>query len=307
MKPDFHAFDILTANHAPSSVCWLGVARVIGGVLAPNLWSHLINPETPFAKPLTEQHEIDGDMVRAKPTLSAVWDEFSRIVSDSIVVTYGTASRDSLLRAARQRKLPLPPCLWADARAVALRTRPDLQSEKNEMRIWHLLTAGLRVDLDGHDRRAAVVAHLMASTLKNQPLPIMEFTLPQPMTYDMIATAVPKQLRTEPTGEGEESASGKPLEGEVICFTGKMTRGITQPDARRMAMEAGAMKTGSSVSGRTTMLVEGEALTADALDGRTMAAIAATSRGIPILHPEDFIELVKDWTTVDIPPPDLLG
>ena len=63
----FNAIDVETANYSRSSICQIGIAKVVDGAVVDR-WSTLVNPEDEFIGHLTRIHGISPEQELSNAT-----------------------------------------------------------------------------------------------------------------------------------------------------------------------------------------------------------------------------------------------
>ena len=163
----FSAIDVETANSDPSSICQIGIVRILGGVIKDQL-SLLVNPESEFSEFNVRLHGIDHTAVRGQlPLFPQLAQRLRRLLEDEVLVSHTGFDRRAMDGAMARYGLKPLRVRWLDSARVARRAWPERYRRR-----WNLaLIAGdLGIDFlhhdaaedaraAGRDRRASLSAH----------------------------------------------------------------------------------------------------------------------------------------------------
>ena len=121
MADQFVALDVETANPHPGSICSVGCARFVNGVVADEHYS-LINPDQYFADHLTDIHGIAEDKVATAPFFPEALGELKRFIGGLPVLAHTHFDRTAVHRACDDWHVEPPPWAWFDSAEAARRT-----------------------------------------------------------------------------------------------------------------------------------------------------------------------------------------
>ena len=122
---DFFAVDVETANADLASICQIGFARFVNGVMVDE-WKTYIDPECHFDAINVSIHGIDERTVAGSPNFGMLAETIQHALNCCVVVTHTTFDKVALYRAAiRYNAAPLS-CTWLDSACVARRTWNEL-------------------------------------------------------------------------------------------------------------------------------------------------------------------------------------
>ena len=143
----FNAIDVETANSDPSSICQIGIVRILGGVIKDQL-SLLVNPESEFSEFNVRLHGIDLTAVRDSATLPQLARRLCLLLEDGVLVSHTGFDRRAMDGAMARYGLRPLRVTWLDSARVARRAWPDRYRRR-----WNLaLIAGdLGIDFLHHD------------------------------------------------------------------------------------------------------------------------------------------------------------
>lgn len=116
----FNAVDVETANSSPSSICQIGIVRVVGGEIADE-WETLVDPECEFLAVNVGIHGITRRAVAGEPRLPELCPDLSGRVSGSVLVSHTNFDQRALDGAFDRYGLPRLQVAWADSVAIARR------------------------------------------------------------------------------------------------------------------------------------------------------------------------------------------
>lgn len=126
---DFVALDFETANHQRNSVCEMGIAVVVGGVIAESR-SWLVRPQPNWFHAMnTRIHGIDASRVADEPEFDRVWEEAKCYFEHANLVAHNASFDMGVLRHVLvQYELPPPTVSYFCSLAVARRAWKGLPS-----------------------------------------------------------------------------------------------------------------------------------------------------------------------------------
>ena len=120
----FNAIDVETANADPSSICQIGVVRIIEGEIAESL-SILVNPEVRFNPSNVRLHGISEDTVKGSETLPQVQARLRSVVDGMALVSHTSFDRVALDRAMSRYGFDAIRATWLDSAAIARSAWPE--------------------------------------------------------------------------------------------------------------------------------------------------------------------------------------
>lgn len=121
---NFVALDVETANADMASICQIGIAKYIDGVLVEE-WSSLINPEDYFDFINVDIHGITESDVVDSPTFPEIVSTLNQFLNNTICVSHTHFDRISIGRALAKYNLKEIETVWLDSARVARRTWED--------------------------------------------------------------------------------------------------------------------------------------------------------------------------------------
>lgn len=163
----FNAVDVETANTDTGSICQIGIASVVNGIVADQ-WKTLVNPERHFDPWNIRIHGITEDDVLGSPTLAEIRSELSLRLHGSVVVSHTGFDRGAFDRAMAQNRLEQLRVTWLDSAKIARRAWPDRYARRGYG--LKSVARDLRIAFRHHDaledaRAAAeIVIHACAAT-----------------------------------------------------------------------------------------------------------------------------------------------
>lgn len=97
---NFVAIDVETANNHPTSICSIGVVKVLDGYIVDRLY-RLVKPEPEFYfRHLTENvHGISKSDTENAPCFSEVWPEFAEFIGDLPLVAHNKGFDEKCIKA----------------------------------------------------------------------------------------------------------------------------------------------------------------------------------------------------------------
>ena len=279
----FNAIDVETANADRSSICSIGVAHVRDGYIQ-DTWKSLIDPEDWFDYWNVEIHGITEDNVEGAPTLPDVWEELSRRLHGSIVVSHTSFDRVAFERASAKYALSQLDARWLNSAQVVRRSWPDQYAHSGYG--LESVAHDLGIPFQHHDAledaKAAAQVVLRACTDTGMDLEAW---------FERVKRPIMPSNRKPPKSVGREGNPDGPLAGEAVVFTGIL--GITRQEAAGRAAQAGCAVL-SNVTKHTTILVVG-LQDRDRLKGyeksskhRKTEQLIADGKDIQILSEDDF-------------------
>lgn len=127
---EFVAVDVETANHSPSSICQIGIARFRKGVLTET-WGGLVNPESSFLSFNTRIHGIGPQDVTGAPTWPELRPKLRSLLGDRTIASHTYFDRTALNSADMRYGLSaIRVAGWVDTCRIARRVWPHLANHK---------------------------------------------------------------------------------------------------------------------------------------------------------------------------------
>jgi DNA polymerase-3 subunit epsilon len=281
---DFVALDVETANPNMASICQIGVARFVGGVLADE-WKTYVDPQDYFDGMNVTVHGIHENTVVGAPTFPQVSDALQRLVADAVVVTHTHFDRTALHQAAGKYGLAMPSCTWLDSARVARRSWEEFADRGYGL---SNVCRAIGYEFRHHDalEDAKAAAMVVLAALQKTGLDLAGL---------MHKVERRNPAHWKPDCKREGSADG-PLYGEVLVFTGALH--IPREQAADVAARLGCQVV-SNVSKATTLLVVGDQditlLAGHTKSSKHRRAEELIAKGMPIriLRETDFQELAR--------------
>jgi DNA polymerase-3 subunit epsilon len=243
---NFIAFDVETANSDLSSICQIGFAQFIDGVMKEQA-SLLVNPRDQFDPLNTWIHGIDESSVRDAPTFVDLAPFITNMLSSSIIAIHTHFDRSAVYSAALRHEVTLPDITWLDTARVARRTWSDLAQRGFGL---GPVAARLGIEFKHHDAAedARAAGEILLHAIRETGMSLLEWLtrVEQPITPRTRSASV--RITREGNPEG-------PLHGEVVVFTGGLS--LRRRDAADLIASAGC-KVSASVTNKTTVLVVGD-------------------------------------------------
>ena len=283
---DFVAIDVETANANMASICQIGLAGYVNGVLSEE-WKSYVDPEDYFDGPNVSIHGIDESDVKGAPTFRTLAETLYSFLDNAVVVCHTPFDRVAIHQAANRYGVRVPVCTWLDSARVARRAWKEFA--RSGYGLYNVCKA-LGYEFKPHDalEDAKAAAHILLAVLNDSGLDVEEWLerIKQPI---------------DPFGIGSGRAitrGGNPegcLDGEVLIFTGSLE--IPRREAADLAAAVGCQVV-SGVTKKTTMLVVGDQDIGKLMGHEKSAKhrkaeeLIATRIGIRILRESDFKEFV---------------
>jgi DNA polymerase III subunit epsilon len=117
---DFVTIDIETANADLSSICQIGIASFLDGVVVDS-WETLVNPEDDFDPMNVMIHGITEATVRTSPTWPRIHGKVIELLSQRITVSHTPFDRVAFHRVCEKYREAECPCQWLDSARVTRR------------------------------------------------------------------------------------------------------------------------------------------------------------------------------------------
>ena len=290
-KIDFVAIDVETANADMASICQIGVAKYINGVLTEE-WSSLVDPEDNFDYINIAIHGITEDDVAGKPTFPEVASQLGSFLNGTVCVSHTHFDRVSISRVLAKYCLSDFDTTWLDSARVARRTWEEfawggygLASVCNK----------IGYEFKHHDalEDAKASGHVLLAAIEKTGLDINSWLkrIKQPIDPSNLSSGAAIQRDGNPEGE---------LYGEVLVFTGALE--IPRREAADLASGVGCT-VAEGVTKKTTLLVVGDQdiskLAGKEKSSKHLKAEQLIQKGhnLRIIKESDFKELVRHAET----------
>lgn len=286
---DFIAIDVETANADMASICQIGIVRYTDGVLRDE-WSSLVDPEDYFSFINIDIHGITEEDVVGAPTFSEVYDELSRLMSDTVSVSHTHFDKVSIDRAIEKHSLPGLNTIWLDSAKIARRTWPEFANKG-----YGLANVSRKIgyEFKHHDalEDAKASAQIILAAMEITGLDIDDWIKRVKRPIDITKSSAASDISREGNTEGD-------LYGEVVVFTGTLE--IPRREAADLASQAGC-EVAAGVTKKTTLLVVGDqdiskfATGADKSSKHLKAEkLILKGQNLRIIQESDFRELVAN-------------
>lgn len=159
--PDFTAIDFETATWQPTSICQVGLVRVIDGEQVQKVNRLIRPPNNEYFYKNIEVHGIKPEETLSAPTFEEVWFEIKGLIEDQVVVAHNASFDVNCLRST---------LAYYDF------VQPDFEVRCTRMiyrRGLAYLSKKYKIPLNHHDALsdAAACAHLYLMHLRREALP----------------------------------------------------------------------------------------------------------------------------------------
>ncbi|MFO1455701.1 MAG: exonuclease domain-containing protein [Steroidobacteraceae bacterium] len=281
----FVAIDVETANADLASICQVGVAKFVDGVLAAER-SWLVDPQDYFDPINVDIHGITARAVKGQPTFPEIAPAIVDFLASAVCVSHTHFDRASLTRAFGRHSLPWPGFAWLDSARVARRAWPDCAHQGYGLaKVCERIGYAFRHHDALEDAKACGNVVLAAIRDTGISLDGWQQRVRLPLDGRTATDAVERD--GNPDGD---------LFGEVLVFTGALE--MPRREAADMAAQIGCT-VDANVTKKTTMLVVGDQdarkLAGHALSSKHRKAeqLIAGGQAIRILTESDFNEVVR--------------
>ena len=288
----FNVVDVETANADRSSICQIGLVKVVNGNIRDR-WETKVNPETWFDPINVRIHRIRREDVAKAPLYPDVHSELCELVHGSVLLSYSSFDRVSLRQTSKKHGLSEVKVTWLDCTRVVRRAWPDEYGKKG----WALkrVAANLGIKFSHHDagEDATAAAKVMLAAIEATGCDIecwlqrVEGPINGEKRSSSRGTAANIRRVGNPDG---------PFVGETIAFTGALR--MPRKDAAALAAENG-FSVGGKVTRKTTVLVVGIQPTErgkgyrKSNNHRMAESLINAGQEIEILSEQDFMNLVS--------------
>ena len=287
----FNVVDVETANADRSSICQIGLVKVINGNIH-DMWKTKVNPETWFDPTNVRIHRIRQEDVAGAPIYPDVHPKLCDLVHGSVLLGYSSFDRVSLRRASEKYDLGDLKVTWLDCTRVVRRAWPDRYGKKG----WALkrVAADLGIRFGHHDagEDAAAAAKVMLAAIEATGCDLecwlQRVEMPIGREKRSLSRSEAKDIRRVGNPDG-------PFFGETVVFTGALS--MPRREVATLAAENG-FSVGKSVTRKTTVLVVGILPIGRAkgysksINHRKAESLINSGQEIKILSEQDFMTLV---------------
>lgn len=284
---DFVAIDLETANSDMASICQIGIAKFVNGVLVEE-WVSLLNPEDYFDFINVDIHGIDENDVTDAPIFTEIFDKLKYFMDGAICVCHTHFDRISLAKAFQKHSLQPLNIIWLDSARVARRTWKEFAWSG-----YGLANVCRKIgyEFKHHDalEDAKASGQVLLAAVRESKLDL-----------DMWVKRVKQPIELEHSSQGAAiERVGNPegdLFGEVVVFTGSLQ--MPRSEAAELASKVGC-DVAQGVTKHTTILVVGDQditkLAGKEKSAKHLKAEQLIAKGhvIRIIQESDFNELVK--------------
>ena len=288
----FNVVDVETANSDRSTICQIGIAHVIDGLI-DDRWSTLVNPEDEFDYFNVGIHGITAEQVKDAPTLPEIREELRQRLRGHVLVSHTSFDRSAFEIAMDNYGLDQLRVYWLDSAKVVRRAWP----EKFARRGYGLKNVAnyIGYEFKHHDALEDAVAAakimLVACCEHNVDIEYWIRKTQEPI-YSKEKACRPQWKPITRTGNPDGE-----LAGEVLLFTGalQMPRTVAADYAAFMGCD---VKTGFSK--KVTILVSGKQtspmLNHSGKSSKHIKAEKLISKGhdIKIISETDFLSLIAN-------------
>jgi DNA polymerase III subunit epsilon len=115
---DFVAIDVETANASRDSICEIGMARYVAGVVVEE-WTTLINPKQSFIQRNIKIHGITAERVAGMPEFQDVVPQIRSFLDGNLAVSHGEFDRGAIRQSFERCGMHLEDLSWIDTARVA--------------------------------------------------------------------------------------------------------------------------------------------------------------------------------------------
>lgn len=280
MTREFLAVDVETANQSRGSICQIGIARYVDGIMTGG-WSRLVDPEERFQAINTRIHGISPEEVRGEKSFLDLYPVLYRLLHGKVCISHSDFDVQAIDQACRKYSLKTPQAKWIDTAAAARSQAPTGYAGGFKL---DTLCEFIGYKFKHHDALEDAAAcgqvFLAAESGLFSDLPL----------GGEIKKSAPYQKSVTRDGNPEGSLFGK-----TIVFTGKIS--ISKTEAADLAQSAG-ISVKSSVSKKVDYVVVGEQDLA-ATKGHTKSSkhrkaedLASNGHHIKIIDEHEFRELI---------------
>ncbi len=243
---DFIAIDVETANSDMASICQIGIAKFVNGILLEE-WVSLLNPEDYFHFINIDIHGIDENDVVNAPKFSDILDKLKYFMDGSICVCHTHFDRVSIAKAFQKYSIQPLNITWLDSARVARRAWGEFAWSG-----YGLVNVCKKIgyEFNHHDalEDAKASGQVVLAAIKESKLDL-----------DMWVKRVKQPINSEYSSQGAAvQRVGNPegdLNGEVVVFTGALQ--MSRNEAADLASKIGC-NVASGVTKETTLLIVGD-------------------------------------------------
>ena len=249
----FNAIDVETANHNSSSICQIGIAKVVDGAVVDR-WGTLVNPEDKFDDYNVHHiHHIRPEHVSGAPTMPEIREELRQRLRGQVLIFHAGNGFDQNALGMAMDKYNLEPLqvYWLDSIKIARLTWPDLKGQGGHglKNLAHFIG----YEFKHHDavEDAAAAAEVVLAACREQGVDIEHWV----RTFAERTSSRSRQyVKKQSTLSNRVANPNGELYGEVLVFTGslQMVRDVAEDYAAFMGCDVK-----KNVSKKTTILVSG--------------------------------------------------
>ena len=244
MACHFFAIDVETANADRSSICQIGIVEVRKGAFVSE-WSTFIDPKDYFDSWNVRIHGIDEARVSGAPVFKEIAAEIKERLNGHYVISHSPFDKGAINAAFAVNRLP--PCepIWLDSARMSRRVWHQDELISNGVALA-VLAEKLGIEFQHHDalEDAKACAEISLRICEHAGITVADWEKRQKQPIDLNAYDYSR-----------EGKAGGPLSGELIVFTGELSK------PRRIVAdevaELGA-SVGNGVTQKTTILVVGD-------------------------------------------------
>jgi DNA polymerase-3 subunit epsilon len=259
----FTAIDVETANADMASICQIGTACFVHGVVTDE-WKTYVDPQDHFDAINVSIHGITAKTVKGSPTFGALVSKLQAALNGNIVVSHTAFDKIAIYQAAMKYDTHPPSCTWLDSAWVVRRTWDNFSRRGYGL---ENVCKFIGYDFKPHDalEDAKAAGNIMLAAIKESGLDLNAWlaTVRQPIYPDYWhkehQPIYPNHHYKEYKEYNERVArEGNPdgeLFGEVLVFTGALS--LSRREAADAAASMGC-EVDAVVTKRTTILVVGD-------------------------------------------------
>jgi DNA polymerase III subunit epsilon len=288
---NFVAIDVETANADCSSICQIGIVKILNGVVVDE-WKSYIDPEDIFNNINSHIHGISYHQVKDAPKLNQIADHLNGYLDKTITICHTHFDRVALQQAYDKYGLIIPDITWLDTARVARRTWSKYA--------W----SGYGLSNICKDLEYKYQSHDALEDAKAAAFVLLKAIEVSGITLEEWLNKVNRRIGYEKTHKSEYHKLNNKVEanpdghlfGTNIVFTGALT--MNRPLAVSLASEAGCIVQ-NNVTRDTNLLVVGMQDT-KRLGGKTVSnkqlraeELIIKGQEIQIIGESDFLKLVN--------------
>ena len=225
---EFVSIDVETANADMASICQIGVALFVDGIVADE-WTSYVDPKDYFDDINIFIHGIDETVVQGAPTFQEISPQLNLLLNDAVVVCHTHFDRVAIHQAGARSNIDLPNCTWLDSAKVARRAWIEFSARGYGLaNICKVLGHEFKHHDALEDAKAA--GHILVKAMAQTGLSLEEWLQRVQQPIDPNNSSSGSTIRRAGNSRG-------PLFGEVVVFTGTLQ--IPRREAADMAHNIG--------------------------------------------------------------------